>query len=220
MNKNDEQDRRYISSGTGRERRKMTNMVDGIYYRGLAERDPIDVCKRTLCRYDDNKKCYTISAWGDAYGVFPHERRIDLLDETIQKPHDFFYLFIVYYLLKSKEIKTAGEWISEKDIPGGATFFRGPHEIPTRVISKRFGNDIEAFKKRGMALHGTALDMGDAAYRFDIVPGIPVLVLYWTGDDEFPPEAKILFDKSIYDQLTLDIIFALSVEICSRLGKV
>ena len=197
----------------------MTDIVDGIYYRGLAEKDPVDVCRKTLCRYDDTKKCYMISAWGDAYGVFPHERRIELLDGTTQRPHEFFYLFIVYYLLKSEGMVTAGEWISEKDIPGGATFFRGPHEIPTRLISKRFGNDIEAFKKRGAALHGTALDMGDAAFRFDIVPGIPVAVLYWAGDDEFPPEAKILYDKSIPERLTLDIVFALAVAICARLGK-
>ena len=53
------------------------------------------------------------------------------------------------------------------------------------------------------------LDMGDAAYRFNIVPGIPVAVLYWVGDDEFPPEAKILYDRSISGQWPLDIVPAL-----------
>ena len=104
-------------------------------------------------------------------------------------------------------------------LPAGPTFFRRPHEIPTRLISERFGNDIEAFIKKGMTLHGTALDMGDAAYRFDIVPGITVAVLYWVGDDEFPPEAKILYDRSISKQLTLDIVFALAVEICNRFAE-
>jgi hypothetical protein len=196
----------------------MTGIVDDIYYKELAEKDPEDFCRRTSCRYDDKKKCYLISAWGDEYGIFPDQRRIDLLNNTVQNPNDFFHLFIVYYLLKSKEVKAAGEWISEKDLPGGPTFFRGPHEIPTRLISQRFGNDIEAFRSRGVVLHGSPLDMGDAAFRFDIVPDIPVAVLYWTGDDEFPPEAKILYDKSISGQLTSDIVFALAVAICERIG--
>ena len=197
----------------------MTSIVDDIYFKELAGKDPRDVCGRALCRYDDKKKCFVISAWGDEYGVFPHERRVDLLNKNSQHPHEFFYLFIVYYLLKSNGIKAAGEWISEKDLPGGPTFFRGPHEIPTGLISRRFGNDIEAFRSRGVELHGIALDMGDAAYRFDIVPGIPVAVLYWIGDDEFPPEAKILYDRSISEQVTPDIVFALAVAICARIGS-
>lgn len=196
----------------------MTGIVDDIYFKELAEKGRLDICKRALCRYDDKKKCYVISVWGDEYELFPDERRIDLLNKTIQKPHDFFYLFIVYSLLKSKGTKAAGEWISEKDLPGGPTFFRGPHEMPTRLISQRFGNDIDAFKNRGLALHGITLDMGDAAFRFDIMPDIPVAVLYWAGDDEFPPEAKILYDKSISEKLTLDIVFALAVGICARIG--
>jgi hypothetical protein len=130
-----------------------------------------------------------------------------------------FHLFLIYYLLKSKKIKTAGEWVSEKDLPGGPTFFRGPHEIPTHLISKQFGNDVDAFCTKSLALHGTALDMGDAAYRFDILPGIPVAVLYWVGDDEFPPEAKVLYDKGLSGKLPLDIVFSLAVSVCARMGE-
>ena len=197
----------------------MTSIIDEIYFKELAGKDPQDVCRRTPCRYDDKKKGYVISAWGDEYEIFPHEHRIGLLDNAIEKPDSLLCLFIIYYLLKLTEIKAAGEWISEKDLPGGPTFFRGPHEIPTILICQRFGNDIEAFRNRCRSLHGTALDMGDAAYRFDIVPGIPVAALYWAGDDEFPPEAKILYDKGVSGQLPLDIVFSLAVAVCARMGK-
>jgi hypothetical protein len=39
-------------------------------------------------------------------------------------------------------------------------------------------------------------------------------VVYWQGDEEFPPETKLLFDRTIDRHLPLDIIFALAVEIC------
>ena len=110
-------------------------------------------------------------------------------------------------------------WISEKEIPGGPTFFRGPHALPTDLITKRFGNDLAAFGKRCASLKGSPLEMADAAYRFDIVPRVPVAVLYWCGDEEFPAEAKLLFDKSIARRLATDVVYALAVGVCERLGR-
>jgi len=197
----------------------MTNSVDMIYFQELAEQDPKDVCRRTLCKYDDKNKSYTLSVWGDEYAVYPHEFKIDRITNNFQSPHDLFYLFIIYYLLKSKELEISNEWISEKDIPGGVTFFRGPHKIPTHLISNKYSNNIKEFRKRCEQLHGIPLDMADAAYSFKITSHISVAVLYWAGDDDFPPESKILYDKTITEHLASDILFALAVEICKKIGS-
>ena len=197
----------------------MTNSVDMIYFQELSEQNPKDVCRRTLCKYDDKNKFYTLSVWGDEYAVYPHDFKIDRMTNNFQSPHDLFYLFIIYYLLKSKEIEISNEWISEKDIPGGVTFFRGPHKIPTHLISNRYSNNIKEFRKRCEQLHGIPLDMADAAYSFKITSHISVAVLYWAGDDDFPPESKILYDKTITEHLASDILFALAVEICKKIGS-
>ena len=197
----------------------MTSLIDKIYFQELSQQDPKDVCSRVLCRYHDGNKFYTLPVWGDEYAIYPHELRINRITNNIQSPHDYFYLFIISYLLKSKDIEIDRIWISEKDIPGGATFFRGPHEIPTRLICRQYRNNIEAFKKKCEQLHGLPMDMADAAFRFEITPRIPVSVLYWAGDDDFPPEAKILYDRTITEHLSTDIIFALAVEICTRIGN-
>lgn len=197
----------------------MTNLIDKIYFQELAEQNPEDVCRRSLCKYDDVKKLYILPVWGDEYAIYPHEFKIDRISKNVQSPHEYFYLFIIYYLLKSKEIEISKEWISEKDIPGGTTFFRGPHEIPTHLIYRQYSNDIKEFRKRCEKLHGIPLDIADAAYSFKITSHIPVAVLYWEGDDEFPPEAKILYDKTITEHLASDIIYALAVEICTRIGS-
>ena len=49
-------------------------------------------------------------------------------------------------------------------------------------------------------------------------PRIPVAVLLWEEDGDFPDESKILFDRSIAEHLALDIIFGLTVEICTRVA--
>ncbi|MBW2329219.1 MAG: DUF3786 domain-containing protein, partial [Deltaproteobacteria bacterium] len=68
-------------------------------------------------------------------------------------------------------------------------------------------------------LHGIPLNMADAAYIFKITPRVPVAVLYWRGDDDFPAEAKILYDRTIAEHLPFDIMYALAVGICEKLGK-
>ncbi len=197
----------------------MNDIIDDSYFIELAGQKPADICRQALCSYDSAKAVYTGEFWTDKYTIDPKKLSITGVNNDFKPVHEYFYLFIIYYLLKGKEINLSGEWISDKDIPGGSTFFRGPHDIPTNLICNRFNNDIDAFKKRCRQLQGTSVAMGDAAFTFRIAPRIPVTVLYWLGDDDFPPEAKILYDKSISEHLTLDIIFALAVEICTRIGQ-
>lgn len=196
----------------------MTNVVDKTYFKELAGKNPEEVCARTSCRYDAATRSYILPVWGDLYGIRPHEGRIENLTGSPYRSNALFLLFVVYYLLRAESTPACNQWVSEKDLPGGATFFRGPHEIPTRLISTAFGEDTEAFEKRCTRLSGTALGMADAAYRFDITANIPVAVLFWAGDDEFPSEAKIMFDRTISRHLTLDIVFSLAVEVCVRVA--
>ena len=196
----------------------MTNSIDSSYFIELAEKNPEDVCRLALCDYDPIKKGYRISVWGEDYGIYPRESQIIRLQENNQDVGHLLGLFIIYYLLRSKDISISKEWISEKDIPGGPTFFRGPHKIPTEIIEKRYENNVEEFKEVCEQLDGIPLDMADAAYAFEITPRIPVAVQFWDMDDEFPAEAKLLFDRTIAEQLAPDIVFCLTVEICRRIG--
>lgn len=196
----------------------MTNSIDSTYFVELAEKRSEDICRRALCDYDSIKKGYQITVWGENYEIYPHESKIIRLQEDAAGVNHLWELFIIYYLLRSKDIHICKEWISEKDIPGGPTFFRGPHKIPTHIIEKRYENNIEAFKKTCERLDGIPLHMADAAYGFTITPRIPVAVQFWDKDEEFPAEAKILFDKTITEHLSPDIVFCLTVEICKRIG--
>ncbi len=197
----------------------MSAFIDPILFKDLADLNPEDVCRRALCDYDSNIGKYSLSVWGESYFVYPFDLKIDRITKSLPTPNDFFGIFIVNYLLQSKAIETSNEWISEKDIPGGTTFFRGPHEIPTRLIASRYSSDIQSFKNTCNKFGGKPFDMADAAFVFNITPRIPVAVLFWDGDDEFPAEAKVLFDRSIIKQLASDIIYALAVDVCSRIAR-
>jgi len=197
----------------------MPEAIDSIHFEDLAACDPQEVCRRAGARYDDETGRYRLTVWGDAYAIDPGRHRIDCLSGSAQPHHDYFYLFMVHYLLSVKAVEVAGEWISEKDMPGGASFFRGPHEIPTAMIADRLEEDRGQFNQRCRQLRGIELKMADAAYGFTIAPRIPLAVLCWEGDEDFPAEAKILYDKTIVHHLALDVVFALAVGVCRQLGK-
>ena len=197
----------------------MTDLIDRVHFQELSTRDPDDVCRRAGCRYDRAEGRYTVSVWGEEVNIFPHSSKIESADRTRQDRHTYFHLFSIHYLLGSQAVDIAGSWISEKEVPGGATFFRGPHRIPTDIVSKRFNNDIDAFQQRCRQLGGESIDMADAAYKFRITDRISVAALYWQGDDEFPAECKILYDRTINAHLAQDVIYALAVGVCRRLGQ-
>jgi hypothetical protein len=197
----------------------LADLIAPIHYRELADKDPETVCGRTGCRFDKDRQCYELEVWGDVYNIYPHEPRIECQGRGSQVVHEYLSLFIVHYLLTAVEVDIENEWISEKDIPGGTTFFRGPHAIPTDAIIRTYQNDVAAFGRRCSLLRGEAVKMGDSAFRFQITARLPVVVVYWRGDEDFPPEARMLFDRSICRFLALDVVFALAVEICARIAR-
>ncbi len=197
----------------------MTEIIDKSYFAELNDADPGMICRNGRCNYIADLHKYSIKVWEDKYIFDLTHSKIDHVIAAGPAPHIYFDLFVMYYLLRGKDILLSGEWISEKDIPGGPTFFRGPHQIPTDLITRRFGNNLQEFIICCGKMAGTPLEMADAAFSFLITPDIPVTVLYWIGDEDFPAEAKILYDKSIIELLSLDIIFALAVGVCTRIGS-
>jgi len=192
----------------------MSEKIDKTNFTDLESCDPADVTARTGCEFDPDARQYRINIWGHVYCVDLKAYEVRSEGPGLDSYHDYLHLFILYFLMKSKSIPPEEKWVSEKDIKGGAGFFRGPHTLPTDWISKRFGDDIKAFRQACEKLGGFPLALADAAFSFQITPSLPVAVLYWQGDEDFPCETKLLFDRTIEQHLPLDIIFALAVEVC------
>jgi hypothetical protein len=197
----------------------MCHKLDMRFFQELRGMDPDIVCRRTLCEYDSSRECYIVEAWDENYEVYPERGEIIPINQEIPPVSIEWGLVILFYLLRSQDIPIAGEWISERDLPGGVTFFTGPHAIPTYLIQERFGYEIDGFERVCKNLGGRSIDMADTAFVFRILPRVPVAVLLWQGDDEFDAEARILFDKTISQQLPLDVIFGMTVVLCSSIAQ-
>jgi hypothetical protein len=126
-------------------------------------------------------------------------------------------LVILFYLLEAQDIPVSDRWINEFSLKGGALFFRGPHAIRNHEIAARYGRDPAGFEEVCTRLGGRPIHMGDAAFRFQALPRIPLVVVLWYGDEEFEASAKLLMDSTIDSHLPLDVIYALGVELVDML---
>ena len=136
---------------------------------------------------------------------------------VVEDLHPYFYLMVLVYLTEAKDIKPTHTWVSEKDLKGGSTFFRGPHGLQVEELINLFGKAPEAFLKGGKKLGGSEILYGDKGFALEVFPKVPLAYILWKGDAEFPPKISVLFDSTIESHLPLDIIWCMVAETCRRL---
>jgi hypothetical protein len=197
--------------------------TDSFYWDKLSEFHPTDVCNRTEAIYFPTREGYILPVYNLRYLILPKEKKI-LRMEWNDKPveeslHLFFSLIVLVYLTEAKDIKPTHTWVSEKDLKGGSTFFRGPHRLEVEELIHLFGKDPEAFLKTGQRLGGSEILYGDKGFALEVFPKVPLAYILWKGDTEFPPKVSVLFDSTIESHLPLDIIWCMVAETTRRLTQ-
>ncbi len=199
----------------------MCHKLDPSFFKQLAQLDVREVCRRSLAQFDAGSKTYRVVALDREYEVDPARCDIKPLDPEEEPVNVEFGLLILFYLLQARDIPLIGKWVGEFDLTGGTMFFRGPHVIRNDEVANRFGNDVDGFIESCRTVGGDPVDMGDAAFRFRVLPRIPAIVVLWRADEEFDASAKLLMDASIDKHLPLDVIFGMALELLGRIvGKV
>ena len=105
-------------------------------------------------------------------------------------------VLILHYLSAMRTLSPAGEWIAYREIPGASFYFSAFVKRAIDPLKKVFGKNTAGFVAAAEKLGGKRIDIGDAAYEFEMFPKVPVQLIIYEGDDEFEPEANILFDAT------------------------
>lgn len=104
-------------------------------------------------------------------------------------------LVILHYLLQADGTAVADEWISYRQLPGATFFQQRFMNMAINPLTKGFGDDIEGFKRGGLALGGDPITRtGDAGFRFLALPRIPMAVILYLGDEDVQSAVNVLFD--------------------------
>jgi hypothetical protein len=134
-------------------------------------------------------------AWGDlgkagfsgteTVRFFSDEFRVDAGSRSVltaggQPAKDFVSILLLHYLEKklSGLPPLTGRWISFKELEAGEQYY-------------------PAFRKRSIDLLLKKHGQSDARVDMEAFEGVPLQVIIWKGDEEFPADATILFDGNI-----------------------
>ena len=113
-------------------------------------------------------------------------------------------IIILHYMAGGSAPPLSNEWVAYREIPGASFYFSAFVKRAIDPLKKVFGRNVSGLQAAAKQLKGKAIDVGDAGLEFQIFPRVPLQLILWEGDDEFEPEANILFDASIGDLLSTD----------------
>ncbi len=197
--------------------------VDLFHWEKLSTLHPTDVCNRTEAIYHPSREGFLLPVYNLRYLILPKEKKIlrmEWNDRPVEEAlRPYFFLMVLVYLTEAKDIKPVHTWISEKDLKGGSTFFRGPHRLDVEELTNLYGKDLDAFLETGKGLGGSEILYGDRGFALEVFPKVPLAYILWKGDAEFPPKISVLFDSTIESHLSLDIIWCMVAETSRRLAE-
>ena len=185
--------------------------------RQLQQRDTVELAQNCGLLVGDDQYCLCV--WDEMVSIKLPDF-IAYCAETNKKLDPLTQALITYYLFTSDGTPIAGEWIAFTELPDGRFYTQAFQGYTGAELAQIFGNDVAWFSQTAVSCGGQAVSFGDAAFRFQALPRVPVLVVCWQGDEDFAPSYKILFDAHISHHLPTDVCAILGNMLCNRLQNV
>ena len=164
------------------------------HYEGLFRKlDPADAVKRLAVKFENGE--FFVKLLGRSYAIAHPDYAIRALDGGALPPLPV-QTFLLRYLLESKTVAWNGEWKTFREMPWGEMYIK---PYTGRVLTRAaftFGTRIAKFREACEKLGATPVGHGDAGFLLELIGGYRMQILVWEGDDEFPPNAQVLYSDN------------------------
>ena len=111
-------------------------------------------------------------------------------------PSSFIQSLILTYLYTADGTPPIDRWVGFRELPDGLFYAQAFQGYTGAELVRDLNGDVAAFQQASEKLKGEALAIGDAGYVFQVLPRLKLAVVMWSGDDEFPAQAQVLFQES------------------------
>ena len=142
----------------------------------------------------DGKEFY-VNLLGREFAIGHPEYSFRALDEGKIPPLSV-QTFLLRYLLESKAVTWRGTWKTFREMPWGEMYIK---PYTGRVLTRAaftFGTRLAAFNKAAETMGAIPVSNGDAGWEFNLIGNYRMRILVWEGDDEFPPNAQVLYSDN------------------------
>ena len=119
-------------------------------------------------------------------------------------------ILMLHYLGKSQGNPLTGEWVNFRQLSGGDTYYPAFVKRSQKPLLDFFADRLELLEEAAQVLGGRKGNQGDRGVIIPALPRVPIALIFWSGDEEFQPEARILFDSTIPTYLSTEDVAVLS----------
>ena len=156
--------------------------------------EPADALVRLGSVKWDGKEFY-VNLLGREFAISHPEYAIRALDGGSLPPLPT-QTFLLRYLLECRDVAWNGAWKTFREMPWGEMYIK---PYTGRVLTRAaftFGFRVAAMRAAAEKMGAVSVKHGDAGFEFELIPGYKMQILVWEGDDEFPPNAQILYSDN------------------------
>lgn len=180
------------------------------HWKTILRQDPVALCRRALAVFDRQKGVYTARVVDINYAIDPRTRSIVsaiAADSNSGAVSWDVRLLLLAYLTGATEAQLVGRWVSPVGFSGGELFFSSDaHNLAFGELLLVFKSP-EDFLSAGLKVGGKEERVGDASFVLQTLPRIPILFIYWVGDEELPSKISVLVDESAVSHLPIDALW-------------
>ena len=168
------------------------------YLAKFREGDPQEMADRCALPFDGKR--FTIHLLGDTFTVSHPDYDIQG-DRAPTNPERILFL---RYLLDGKFTPPTGVFRTYREFPWGEVYLQ---QFTGRCIKRfafSYNGRTELLGRIMERLPAHPVKMGDIGYELELMEGLSMQLILWQGDDEFPPNAQILFSENFRDAFTAE----------------
>lgn len=116
-----------------------------------------------------------------------------------KEPNESERIVLCHYVLRQGDGRLEDEWVSYRDFKDSSFFMHFFQENVHKILAKTFNGRVDALAEAAERTGGRTHDGGlraDGTWHIQALPFIPLFLVFYDGDEEFPAEARLLFDRS------------------------
>lgn len=136
-------------------------------------------------------------------------RKEGLFDNDIYCRDPWTKIIIYDYVRRRGRRPLTGEWIALGHFPHTASHVKAFQSRAEKKIADGFKNDLDGLKQRCGELGGVETKgrvKADYICCFDLLPHLPLYLSFWSADEEFDADCKLLFDSSAEGHIDIEYL--------------
>lgn len=163
------------------------------YEEQFSKLNPAEATARTDAKWDGKE--FFVPLLGREFAISHPQYAIRATDGGAIPPLPT-QTFLLRYLLESKKAAWNDTWKTFREMPWGEMYIK---PYTGRVLTRAaftFSFKLAAFAAACEKMGAIKLPHGDAGYQFELIPGFHIQILIWQGDEEFPPNAQVIYSDN------------------------